>query len=193
MVPTYLLPVSRYVTPKVGFKEEMEKCCCTSLRIIVSLPYLLPCEKGKKYHYKMGNTDSSSSSYSSSSFASTRQNVPPSDEEESKVTVSASSVNTPPRVAIPTKESSRDSSDQPTPFSPAWKKLLNHVSMQETRSTAEIVEILFRIEERGSTIATEIRAGFVHFMSVCIILGVNPMQLESAGYGKQAVAAATGK
>ena len=75
---------------------------------------------------------------------------------------------------------------------PVWKKLLNHVSMRETRSTAELVELIFRIDERGSSIATELRAGCVHFLSVSLILGVNPMQLETAGYEKKTVAAATG-
>ena len=137
----------------------------------------------------MGNKASSSSS---PSYPITSEQSPPTvHAEESKTMTSTSSSNTPLRVSAPGKDSTGDR-DKPPPFSPAWKKLLDHVSMQETRSMAELVEILFRIEERGSTVATEIRGGFVHFMSVSIILGVNPMQLESAGYGKQAVAAATG-
>ena len=137
----------------------------------------------------MGNVIPSSSS--SSSFSSfSEQTFATVDVGESKTLTPASAVNTPLRVTAPTNDSSGDKSP---PFSPVWKKLLDHVSMQETRSIPELIEILFRIEERGSTIATEIRGGFVHFMSVSIILGVNPMQLESAGYGKQAVAAATGK
>ena len=136
----------------------------------------------------MGNKASSSSSYPITS----EQSPPTVDAEESRTITSFSSTNTPLRVTAPGKDSTEGDRDQPPPFSPVWRKLLDHVSMQETRSMAELVEILFRIEERGSTVATEIRGGFVHFMSVSIILGVNPMQLESAGYGKQAVAAATG-
>ena len=124
----------------------------------------------------MGNANSSSMS-SDAGKEMTASFTPP-DVEESKVTT-------------PTKQSSRVNSEEPPFHSPVWKKLLDHVSSQETKSMSELIEILFRIEERGSTVATEIRGGFVHFMSVSIILGVNPMQLESAGYGKQAVAAAT--
>ena len=76
------------------------------------------------------------------------------------------------------------------PFSPVWKKLIEHLS-NPSASPYKLMELLFRIEERGSTVWTEVRAGFVHFLSVALILGVNPQQLAVAGYDKQSVAAAT--
>ena len=61
--------------------------------------------------------------------------------------------------------------------SPVWKRLISYIS-NGTASTSDFVELLFRVEERGSNISTEIRAGFVHFLSVSVILGVNPYILS---------------
>lgn len=73
---------------------------------------------------------------------------------------------------------------------PAWKKIMNHVASGRL-NIKEIIELLFRVQERGSTIGTEIRAGCVHFLSVSVLLGINPSQLATAGYNKDAVAGGT--
>ena len=49
----------------------------------------------------------------------------------------------------------------------------------------------FKITERGSTIATELRAGLTTFMTMAYILVVNPTVLSSCGLPFQAVAFAT--
>ena len=61
----------------------------------------------------------------------------------------------------------------------------------EDKSIQSLLEILFKVENRGSTIETEIYAGFVHFLSTAMILAVNPSQLYNAGYDRERVASAT--
>ena len=85
---------------------------------------------------------------------------------------------------------SQSSSSSETAFSPAWQRILTYVSKGPVNAY-EIIELLFRVEERGSTIHTEIRAGFIHFLSVSVLLGINPSQLAVAGYDKDTVAGAT--
>lgn len=54
-----------------------------------------------------------------------------------------------------------------------------------------VLERLFRIRERGSSIATEVRAGVTTFLTMAYILFVNPRILSLAGMPAQDVAVAT--
>lgn len=51
---------------------------------------------------------------------------------------------------------------------------------------------IFRLRERHTTISDEVKAGFVHFVSVLFIMSVNPALLAGAGYERNSVAAGTG-
>lgn len=53
------------------------------------------------------------------------------------------------------------------------------------------VSDFFRIEERGSSIATEVRAGFTIFLTMAYILFVNPMILKNAGIPFEACVVST--
>ncbi len=57
--------------------------------------------------------------------------------------------------------------------------------------TLRWLERLFRLEERGSSIAIELRAGLVTFLTLSYILVVNPQILSQAGMPAADVAAAT--
>ena len=76
------------------------------------------------------------------------------------------------------------------PENPTWKRIINEIRGGDC-SFGGVLEILFRIEQRGSSISTEIRTGFIHFLSASAILGVNPSQLAIAGYDRDSVASAT--
>ena len=73
---------------------------------------------------------------------------------------------------------------------PTWKRLFNDIRDGDI-SFNQLIETLFRIESRGSTVSRELYAGVVHFLSVSTILAVNPSLLMNAGYDKDSVAAAT--
>lgn len=51
---------------------------------------------------------------------------------------------------------------------------------------------IFRLRERRTTVADEVQAGFVHFVSVLFIMAVNPVLLAGAGYERNSVAVGTG-
>ncbi|MGH8875277.1 MAG: NCS2 family permease [Acidimicrobiia bacterium] len=53
------------------------------------------------------------------------------------------------------------------------------------------LEKLFKLTERGTTVTTEVRAGFTTFMVMAYIIFVNPAILSSAGFDPAAVAAGT--
>jgi AGZA family xanthine/uracil permease-like MFS transporter len=55
----------------------------------------------------------------------------------------------------------------------------------------EAIERYFRIRERGSTVATELRAGLVTFLTMAYILLVNPQVLSEAGMPADDVTTAT--
>jgi AGZA family xanthine/uracil permease-like MFS transporter len=54
-----------------------------------------------------------------------------------------------------------------------------------------LVERLFSLQERGTTVGTEVRAGIVTFLTMSYILFVNPQILAQAGMPAQDVAVAT--
>ena len=54
-----------------------------------------------------------------------------------------------------------------------------------------LLELFFKIEERGSTIKQELYCGVLGFVTVASILAVNPSLLVSAGYDKHDVTSAT--
>ena len=54
-----------------------------------------------------------------------------------------------------------------------------------------LLELLFKIEERGSTVKQEIYCGALGFVTVASILAVNPSLLVIAGYDKHNVTSAT--
>lgn len=55
-----------------------------------------------------------------------------------------------------------------------------------------VMERLFRLKERETTITDEVKAGCVHFVSIAFIMAVNPVLLAGAGYNRDSVAVATG-
>ena len=54
-----------------------------------------------------------------------------------------------------------------------------------------LLNIVFKIRERGTTIKTEVICGFIHFLSVASCLALNPSQLSHGGYDKLEVATGT--
>lgn len=54
-----------------------------------------------------------------------------------------------------------------------------------------LLELFFKIEERGSTIQQEIYCGLLSFVTVASVLAVNPSLLVAAGYDKHEVTSAT--
>jgi AGZA family xanthine/uracil permease-like MFS transporter len=54
-----------------------------------------------------------------------------------------------------------------------------------------LLELLFKIEARGSTVKQEIHCGVLGFVTVASILAVNPSLLVNAGYDKHDVTSAT--
>lgn len=54
-----------------------------------------------------------------------------------------------------------------------------------------IIDRLFKIKQRKSTISRELKCGVLHFVSCSFILAVNPSLLEPAGFETISVAAAT--
>jgi adenine/guanine/hypoxanthine permease len=54
-----------------------------------------------------------------------------------------------------------------------------------------LLELFFKIEERGSTAQQEIYCGILGFVTVASILAVNPSLLVAAGYNKHDVTSAT--
>lgn len=58
-------------------------------------------------------------------------------------------------------------------------------------SMSLIVERVFKIRERKTTIMNEINCGILHFVSCAFILAVNPTLLEPAGFSSVSVAAGT--
>ena len=54
-----------------------------------------------------------------------------------------------------------------------------------------LLELLFKIEERGSTLTQEIYSGVLGFVTVACILAINPSLLVLAGYDKHNVTSAT--
>ena len=55
-----------------------------------------------------------------------------------------------------------------------------------------VLNRIFRLRERNTTIAAELQAGVVHFVSVAFIMAVNPALLATAGYNPGRVAVSTG-
>jgi xanthine/uracil/vitamin C permease (AzgA family) len=70
-----------------------------------------------------------------------------------------------------------------------WRRALEE--FKETPSFENLLEILFKIERRGSNVNTEIICGFIHFLSTAAVLAVNPAQLEEAGYDRSKIACGT--
>lgn len=62
---------------------------------------------------------------------------------------------------------------------------------EKEQTVESLIELLFKIESRGSTIKTELYGGLIHFLSTAMILAVNPSQLVNAGYDKEQVASST--
>lgn len=56
---------------------------------------------------------------------------------------------------------------------------------------AGVLERLFRIREKGSTVRTEILGGITTFVAVSYIIFVNPSILADAGIPKEAAIAST--
>ncbi len=61
----------------------------------------------------------------------------------------------------------------------------------ERATTGTTLERLFKLEERGTTIAIEVRAGVATFLVMAYIIFLNPAILSAAGYDAAGVAAAT--
>lgn len=57
---------------------------------------------------------------------------------------------------------------------------------------AVVIGRVFRLRERNTTIADEVKAGCVHFVSVLFLMAVNPVLLAGAGYERNRVATGTG-
>jgi AGZA family xanthine/uracil permease-like MFS transporter len=62
---------------------------------------------------------------------------------------------------------------------------------KDSPSSRTLLELLFKIEERGSTVKQEIYCGVLGFVSVASILAINPSLLVEAGYDKHDVTSAT--
>ena len=61
-----------------------------------------------------------------------------------------------------------------------------------TRDTGgTTLDSYFKLSERGTTVGTEVRAGFATFLVMAYIIFLNPSILGAAGYNPAAVAAAT--
>lgn len=69
---------------------------------------------------------------------------------------------------------------------PTWLRLMDGDANREN-----ILEILFKIDKRGSSIQTEVYGGLCQFLAMASIIAVNPSLLESAGYDRQLIASAT--
>ena len=64
--------------------------------------------------------------------------------------------------------------------------------MTDTRQTGSSgLDSYFKISERGSSVATEVRAGFATFLVMSYIVFLNPGILSAAGYDPAGVAAGT--
>jgi len=63
--------------------------------------------------------------------------------------------------------------------------LINPTPMHNFNTVAGVIEILFHVLERKSTISLEIYCGFIQFISCLYVLPVIPHQLSSAGYDAQ--------
>jgi len=61
----------------------------------------------------------------------------------------------------------------------------------ERAATGTMLERYFKIHERGTTVATEVRAGVATFLVMAYIIFLNPAILSAAGYDAAGVAAAT--
>eukprot|EP01038_Epipyxis_sp_PR26KG_P013140 gene13140-17608_t len=58
-------------------------------------------------------------------------------------------------------------------------------------SPNNIIEKLFKVRARGSTIPIEVYGGLIQFLSIIGVLAINPAQLSYAGYSRQHTATAT--
>eukprot|EP01035_Chromulina_nebulosa_P019679 gene19679-25597_t len=72
---------------------------------------------------------------------------------------------------------------------PALKRAYD--SLRDNPSISNLIEVLFKVHQRGSNIKTELFCGLVHFLSVASVLAVNPAQLSEGGYIKSEIASGT--
>lgn len=72
---------------------------------------------------------------------------------------------------------------------PKWKRVIEEYRQEPTFDN--VIEILFKVKKRESTVRTEVYCGFIHFLSVCTCLAINPSQLSFAGYEKETTATST--
>lgn len=71
---------------------------------------------------------------------------------------------------------------------PADKEHINWIFISSAVSS---IDNFFKIRDRESSVLTEVYGGIIHFLSVCTVLALNPLQLQSGDYDPIGVSTAT--